>query len=181
MTQTGYFDNHKNVEAIIPDYLLFLPPKGSKSILDIGCGRTAPYSKLLKNRTKHYKSLDIRPGPKVDYVMDVRDLSTFYKDKFSIFEWGWCVETLEHVPPEDKELAAKEIMTVCQNCIFAYPKLEFKLYDKDGKLVNSFYHDKGHTEVKIDWIKLFGKTHNITDKSTKNGRAIFILKHKGWS
>jgi hypothetical protein len=71
-------------------------------------------------------------------------------------------------------------MKLCQNCVFTYPTPDFEMKDKDGNVINSFYHDPGHSEVKIDWNKLFSETHNITDKSTKNGRAIIILRRKDY-
>ena len=160
-------ENHKNVEKIIRYYLLFLPPRGCKSILNIGCGLSDPYGGVLKTRSENYGALDIRSAPNVDYVLDVCDMKIF-KDKE--WEYGWCVETLEHILPELKEKAVKEIMRVCKNCIFTYPTINFE----------KFYTDVGHTEVKIDWLKLFGETHNIIDKTTKTGRAIIIVKSKNY-
>jgi hypothetical protein len=156
---------HKNVENVIRYYLLFLPPRGSDSILDIGCGISAPYRGVLQTRTKNYATVDLRPGPRVQYVMDVCNMKDF---RDSEWHWGWCAETIEHVPPEMKEIATKEIMRVCRNCVFTYPT----------PLHDTFLADPGHTEVMIDWKKEFGETHYITDKSTKTGRSIIIIEQK---
>ena len=167
--------NHVNKESVIRYYLLFLPPKGSASILNIGCGRTDPYGGMLRTRTRNYKTLDIRNSAIVDYCLDISKETLEEK-----FEWGTCFETIEHIPPEDKENAVLNIMMVCKNCVFTYPSKDFEMKDKDGNVINSFYHDPGHSEVKINWEELFGETHNIEDKSTKNGRCIIILKDKNY-
>ena len=159
-------EEHKNVEKVIRYYISFLPPRGVESILDIGCGITAPYSGMLKTRCKHYGSLDILEGPKVQYVYDLAK-GTPFKNKE--WEWGWCVEVLEHIDPILKEATVDEIMRICRNCVFTYPLPSF---------IN-FADDPGHTEVKIDWNK-FTKTHTITNKTTKTGRAILILTEKNY-
>lgn len=168
-------ENHLNKESVIRYYLLFLPPKGTKSILDIGCGRSAPYSGMLKKRCERYKGLDIRSGSKVDIIADITDLSAIKET----FEWGWCAEVIEHIEPDKKEQAIKEILKVCQNCVFTYPSKDFVMKDKDDKIINSFFHDAGHSEVLIDWNQ-FSENYNIVDKSTKNGRKIIILKRKDY-
>ncbi len=157
--------DHLNVESVIRYYLRFLPPRGSESILDIGAGRTAPYSGILKNRCKVYAALDIREGPKVDYVADVCDLSIFQD---GVWEWSWCVEMLEHIPSPLKLKAVKEIMRVCLNCVFTYPR----------PIHPSFASDPGHTEVRINWSVEFWKTHHILDRSTRTGRVIKILRRR---
>ena len=43
------------------------------------------------------------------------------------------------------------------------------------KLEEVFYDDPGHTEVKIDFEKEYSHSHQIIDKTTENGRAIFIM------
>lgn len=168
-------EQHTNTEKVIRYYLSFLPPKGVASILDIGCGRTAPYQGVLRNRCERYESLDIRPGSKVSIISSVLNIPL----KNHEFEWGWCSELIEHIDQKEQEQAVKEIMRVCKNCIFTYPLPRF--YPSDRKNVkDSFYSDPGHVEVIIDWSKLFGLTHDIQDRTTKNGRAIFIVTLKGY-
>lgn len=168
-------EGHLNKESVIRYYLLFLPPKGSESILNIGCGRTDPYGGMLKTRTKKYRTIDIRKSSKVDYNIDIS--KEIIEERF---EWGVCFETLEHIHPELKEKTVLNIMKICQNCVFTYPSKDFEMKDKDGNIINSFYHDPGHTEVNINWNNLLGKTHDIINKSTKNGRCVFIAKDKNY-
>ena len=168
-------NKHKNVENVIRYFLLFLPPRGRRSILDIGSGVTCPYKGVLKGSTMPriegrlgfggiYKALDIRGAhPNVDYVMDLTEGTHFKDDEW---EWGWCSEVIEHIEPEKKKIFVDEALRICENIIFTFPT---------PKLAEVFYDDPGHTEVKIDFEKEYGKTHKITDKSTKNGRAIFIM------
>ena len=89
--------SHKNVENVIRYFLIYLPPRGADSILDIGGGCNAPYRGVLQTRCKKYVNLDIRPGEKVDVVADIID-GTEFEDKQ--FDWSWCSETLEHIPQE---------------------------------------------------------------------------------
>ena len=77
-------NEHKNVENVIRYFLLFLPPRGRRSILDIGSGVTCPYRGVLEGHYVDgvyqgrlgiggkYRAIDIRGAPpKVDYVMDI--------------------------------------------------------------------------------------------------------------
>jgi hypothetical protein len=158
--------DHKNVEQVIRYYLGFLPPRDCESILDIGSGTDAPYRSILKNRCKRYAALDIRPGPLVDYVADCTNMRDLFDD--NEWQWGWCTETIEHVPPGQKENAVIEIMRVCENCIFTYPTPAHP----------SFYLDPGHSVVKVDFRELFRDSHFVIDNSTKTGRAIITLKRR---
>lgn len=169
-------NDHLNYEKVLRYFLLFLPPKGTKSILNVGCGINDVYGGMLKRRCREYVTVDIRKSVKVDYQLDCCDMKIF-KDKR--FEWGWCLDVIEHIPPDLKEEAVLEIMRVCQNCMFGYPLPSLHSDDPNVK-IKSFYDDPGHTEVKIDWDKLFGETHNITDKTTKTGRVILIIKDKNY-
>ena len=88
---------HKNVENVIRYFLLFLPPKGRKNILDIGAGTSCPYRGVLSTRCGEYRALDVRGAfPKVDFVMDLTE-GTPFKD--NEWEWGWCSEVVEHIEP----------------------------------------------------------------------------------
>jgi len=182
-------DHHRNGEEVIRHYLWYVPPvyfgedgnykfnrdyirtihlteeTKAKSILDIGAGLSVPYKGNLRKRTKIYKSLDLRPGPKIDYVMDVTDMKDFEDHQW---DWGWCTETIEHIPPALKDQAANEIMRVCKNCVFTYPTPKHE----------TFAADPGHTEVLIDWKKKFEKTHEVVIIESSTGRVIVILKSK---
>lgn len=142
-----------NREEVIRYYLTVLPPKGVKSILDVGCGITAPYSGILKARCEKYTGFDIRHGEKVDMVGDICDMP--FRDKE--YEWGWCTETIEHIDPIQQQIALSEIVRVCENVVITFPT----------PLHESFYGDPSHHEVKLNfdgWI----------NKSTKTGRCIYI-------
>jgi len=153
-------DGHKNVEKVIRYYLLFMPPKGCRSIIDIGSGITSPYKGLLKNLTGKYVSLDIREG--ADITADLTEKSNI-PDKF--FEWGWCSEVIEHVEKEKQYAFVNEVMRICENAVFTYPT----------PLHPSFLLDEGHHEVVVDFG---GLGYNVIDKSTTTGRNIYILTDK---
>ena len=105
---------HKNVENVIRYYMSFIPPRGARSILDIGAGISMPYRGILSSRTTMYRSLDIRqnPDPKkqIDYVLDLTD-GTQFKDYE--WHWGWCAEVLEHIP--EPIVALKEFNRLLKN------------------------------------------------------------------
>jgi hypothetical protein len=182
-------DHHNNGEDVIRHYLWYVPPvffgedgeykqnrdyvktanlteeQLAESILDIGSGLSVPYKGNLRKRTKRYASLDIRPGPKVEFNRDVTDMRDFGDQEW---DWGWCTEMIEHLPPELKEKASEEIMRVCRNCVFTYPTPKH----------SSFHSDPGHTEVFINWKEKFKETHNVVIKESSTGRIIVILKLK---
>ena len=156
--------DHKNVENVIRYFLLYLPPKGRKNILDIGAGTSCPYRGVLSTRCGEYRALDVRGAfPKVDFVMDLTEGTPFEDNQW---EWGWCSEVVEHIEPDKKKMFVDEALRICENIVFTFPT---------PKLEEVFYDDPGHTEVKIDFEKEYSHSHQITDKTTENGRAIFIM------
>jgi hypothetical protein len=161
-------DAHKNIENVIRYYLLFLPPRGCKSILDIGAGRSMPYKGVLQYRTNKYASLDIRQNNKgsIDHVVDLTEGTTFKKGQW---HWGWCSEVIEHIPTELKEIVVKEILRICKNVVFTFPT----------PLHKSFHDDPGHVEVKLNPREIAKSTHKLFyDKSTKSGRNIWIFAQR---
>jgi len=124
-----------------------------KSILDLGCGRTAPYKGILKNRCSRLVSCDLRAGPKVDKVADIRKLPFADKE----FEYVWCTETLEHIPQEDQETAFQECLRVGEHGTITFPT----------PIHPSFAKDPGHRLVTID----FGK-YPVSKHATQTGRVI---------
>lgn len=159
-------EKHKNVEQVIRWYLSFLPPRHCKSILDIGAGTYAPYRGIMKNRCDRYAAMDIRPGKFVDYVCSVTEMP--FKD--NEWEWGWCVEVMEHLPSEIQEQAVMEILRVCQNAVFCYPI----------PIHPSFSADPGHVKVIFDFNSLNKERFHLKDKSSKTGRNVYIITEKGY-
>jgi len=151
----------KNVEKVIRYYLLFLPPRDVKSILDIGGGMTTPYKGVLRNRCWRYANIDKREGRNVDYVSDIVSGTPFKDEEW---EWGWCVETVEHITKNKQNKFVKEVLRICRNVVFTFPTPEHPTFDKDPE----------HKKVVVGFKKL-KKTHQVTDKSTKTGRRIFIV------
>jgi len=155
---------HKNVENVIRYYIMFLPPRGSRSILDIGAGISMPYRGILSSRTTVYKTLDIRqntdPRKQIDYVLDLSEGTPFTDYQW---HWGWCSEVLEHVPIKSKKKVFNEILRICRNVTFTFPTPSHP----------TFFDDPGHTEVKLDPTKV--SSHTFYDKTTKTGRHIWIF------
>jgi hypothetical protein len=156
--------HHRNVEKVIRFYLRFIPPRGAESILDIGAGVTAPYAGILRRRTVRYAALDIRPSPLgvIDYVVDLTQRTPFADGEW---HWGWCTETIEHIPAEQKEAVVTEIMRICRNALFTYPTPRHP----------SFAADASHIAVRLNWLRLFGHRLRVEDFTTTTGRAIIRL------
>lgn len=155
---------HGNRESVIRCYFPYLPPRGCKSILDIGCGRTAPYRGILEHRTEQYVSCDIRPGPKVDYVEDITDRMSFPDQAF---EWGWCTEVLEHLPPALVEHGTREMLRVVRHLVVTFPQPPHP----------TFYGDPGHHLITVDFNR-FSDTHYVVWKRLSTGRHIITFRHK---
>ena len=157
--------SHKNVENVIRYFLLFLPPKGRKNILDIGSGTSCPYRGVLSTRCYDYRALDVRGAfPKVDFIMDLTEGTPFEDNQW---EWGNGVVRLLNILNQiRKRYSLMKTLRICENIVFTFPT---------PKLAEVFYDDPGHTEVKIDFEQEYSSTHKIIDKSTQNGRAILIM------
>lgn len=155
---------HGNRESVIRCYFPFLPPRGSKSILDIGCGRTAPYRGILEHRTEKYVSCDIRDGPKVDYVVDITTRTPF---KDQEFEWGWCTEVLEHLPPPMMGTAMVELLRIVRHLVVTFPQPPHP----------TFYGDPGHHIIDFDF-NVFSSTHYVVWKVLSTGRHIITFRRK---
>jgi hypothetical protein len=156
--------SHKNVENVIRFFLMYLPPRGAESILDVGGGSTAPYKGVLQTRCNKYKNLDIRPGDKVDYCQDVID-GTDFKNKQ--WDWVWCSETLEHIPQEYMKTFVDEVCRISKNILWTFPLPH----------ASSFDDDPGHKEVIVD-MQSYEKDFNVIDKTTKTGKGIWIFTRK---
>ena len=156
--------SHKNVENVIRYFLIYLPPRGADSILDIGGGCNAPYRGVLQTRCKKYVNLDIRPGEKVDVVADIID-GTEFEDKQ--FDWSWCSETLEHIPQEYMKTFVDEVCRISKNVVWTFPL--------PGSF--AFSDDPGHSEVIVD-MQSYEKDYKVFDKTTATGKGIWIFADK---
>lgn len=156
--------NHKNVENVIRYFLIYLPPRGAESILDVGGGCSAPYKGVLQTRCKEYKNIDIRPGINVDYIQNILE-GTSFKDKQ--WDWVWCSETLEHIPQEHMKTFVDEVCRIAKNIVWTFPLPHNP----------SFPADPGHSEVIVD-MNSYSNDFQIFDKTTKTGRGLWVFARK---
>ncbi len=96
------------------DDLMALVPEGGGRALDIGA-REGHFSKLFTQRFAVVTALDLQKPeidhPRVDCVKgDVTDLP--YKDDY--FDFVFCAEVLEHIPPALLSKACSELGRVCR-------------------------------------------------------------------
>ena len=156
--------SHKNLEHTIQYFFNIFPPRGADSILDIGSGVSVPYKGYLQTRCRIYKSLDIRPSKKVDFCLDLIE-GTHFKDKE--WDWTWCSETLEHIPQKHMKTFVDEVCRISMNIVWTFPL----------PYLPSFNDDKGHRKVIVD-MKSYEKEFKVFDRTTKNGRGIYIFGRK---
>lgn len=142
-------------EGVIRYYLGFLPPKNIYSILDLGCGASAPYSGILRRRCSKLVCADIQESPKVDVILDVTKPLPFEDNEF---DWVWATELIEHLPQDKQQFAVDEIKRVGRNATITFPLPRHPSFSKDPT----------HIEVKISY-----EDFKVTE--TKTGRVILIL------
>jgi ubiquinone/menaquinone biosynthesis C-methylase UbiE len=83
-----------------------------KSILEIGCGG-GTLGLLLKQRNYNYKSCDLNPKLKPNYIADIRKLPM----KANSFDVVCAFEVLEHLPFSDFVSALKELKRVSKKYV----------------------------------------------------------------
>jgi len=129
----------RNGEGIQPWRLAFIPPSiVPRKVLDVGCGTTLPYKKVLE-RLGEYVGIDTRPAEGVT-VCDCHDLSRWGDGEFGFV---WMSEVLEHLDNPAKALAEAKRVGVHGVCLFSTPKNAFFKGDPDHRVVT----DVPYTEM----------------------------------
>lgn len=114
----SYFFQIELIEATTP-----------RSILEVG-GGGGTLGLLLKQRGYRYKSCDLNPKLKPDYISDIRNLPI----KTNTFDVVCAFEVLEHIPFKDFAIALRElkrvskkyvIISIPYSCLYISLSLQF--------------------------------------------------------
>ncbi len=132
----------KNLEGIQQWRRVFIPKVClPRKVLDIGCGLTTPYHKLLEHLGE-YTGVDLRftGNEKLDGARlikgDAHDLSMFKDGEFGFV---WMSEILEHLDNPEKALAEAKRVGKHGTCLFATPQCSNFKVDPDHKIVKIPY------------------------------------------
>ncbi len=127
----------KNMEGIQEWRVPFIPRTClPRKVLDIGCGVTQPYRKMLE-KVGDYTGIDLKDGTNV-IKMDAHHLN--FKD--GEFGFVWMSEVLEHVEHPDQVVAEAQRVGKHGVCIFSTP------------MTNAFKLDPDHKTVKLPYAVL---------------------------
>ena len=120
----------KNLEGIQQWRLLFVPQSCvPRKVLDLGCGITQPYKKVLEHLGE-YVGFDIKPGP--DVVQgDAHNLPFKTKE----FGFVWCSEMLEHARDPRQVVAEAKRVANHGIILFSTPANSNFRIDPDHKVV----------------------------------------------
>jgi SAM-dependent methyltransferase len=136
----------KNCEGIQEWRMYFIPHQCvPRKVLDIGCGVTQPYRKILE-QLGDYTGIDIKGGENVT-VCDCHHLP--YEDKE--FGFVWMSEVLEHL--DNPEQAISEAKRVGEHgiCLFSTPMNPYFRMDPSHKVVTIPYTTVGTGDGLIAW------------------------------
>jgi len=97
-------------------------PRQLGNVIDIGCGRGKLIVKL-DGRYEKYTGIDVAKNqiekmkqqyPRHEFqFMNMCDMP--FED--DTFDYGFCIDVLEHIPPEFAKLAVQEMQRVCKNLV----------------------------------------------------------------
>ncbi len=124
----------KNMEGVQQWRVAFIPRTClPRKVLDIGCGVTQPYRKMLE-KVGDYTGIDLKEGNGVT-VMDAHHLD--FKD--GEFGFVWMSEVLEHVEHPEQVIAEAKRVGKHGACLFSTPQTNAFKLDPDHKTVKMGY------------------------------------------
>lgn len=136
----------KNLEGIQQWRVAFIPRTClPRTVLDIGCGVTQPYRKLLEE-LGDYTGIDLKEGKNV-IQMDAHHLN--FQD--GEFGFVWLSEVLEHVEHPEQVLAEAKRVGRHGVCLFSTPQTNAFKLDPDHKIVKLPYAVIATGDGLISW------------------------------
>jgi glycosyltransferase involved in cell wall biosynthesis len=136
----------KNCEGIQEWRMYFIPHQCvPRKVLDIGCGVTQPYRKILE-QVGDYTGIDIKGGENVT-VCDCHHLP--YEDKE--FGFVWMSEVLEHLDNPAQAVAEAKRVGEHGVILFSTPLNPFFKMDPSHKVVNIPYQTVATGDGLIAW------------------------------
>jgi hypothetical protein len=169
-------------EELAPFFLGIAKPKVGSEIIDFGCG-TGRASMVF---AKHGLNVTM-----VDFVSNCLDPNVKEKlgDKFCKLdlenklpiaaEYGYCVDTMEHIPPDKTDTVLNNILLAAKHVFFAIPKGPDQLGELIGEQLHLTQHDFAwwkqkfvDRDCKIDYEGELPSTSIFYVSAWQDGQAI---------
>jgi hypothetical protein len=128
-------------EMFAEQFLVRANPRVGSHVIDFGCG-TGRGAKKLHDAGMTVTMLDFARGCLDDSVRDaLSDSLTFRKHDLTqpapvIGEYGFCVDVMEHIPPDQVDLVLENILRAAKSCFFGISTEK----DECGKLIGEELH-----------------------------------------
>lgn len=109
--------HHSPGECLVDAFLDIAKPENGEKVIELGCG-TARAGVALQKASLDVKLLDfvdIRKGKakKLPFIN-----SCLWHNWSGLYDYGYCVDVMEHIPPEYTMLTIERIMSHCPKVFF---------------------------------------------------------------
>lgn len=155
-------------ERIIDDIEKFLKP--DSRVVDFGCG-TGRAGAILKNRGYDVLLVDFAPNCRDDVAAELPFIELDLTESIPLKEkYGYCVDVMEHIPPEDVDKVIVNIMNAAEKVFFQISTVQ----DKMGSIINDHLHLT--VESHEQWLDRFLKLGFIVSHDQKyECESVFVV------
>ena len=169
-------------EEIVPIFMNVAKPKVGSEIIDFGCG-TGRASMAFAKHGLNVKMVDFVANCLDDIVRDKlgnRFVKLDLEKPLPIAaEYGYCVDTMEHIPPDKVDTVLNNILLAAKHVFFAIPNGPDILGRMIGEQLHLTQHDFQwwkqkfvDRECKIDWSDEHANTSLFYVSAWQDGQDI---------
>jgi SAM-dependent methyltransferase len=159
-------------EFHVPSFLHVVNPYPHTSIIDIGCGAGRAgldfAAKGFKVRWLDLTDAALDPRVDRDRFIESPIWSKQWADEYS-FDYGYCSDVLEHIPPEYTMLSIERILTACETSWFLVANRPDQFGAHIGKTLHLTVQPYGW------WLERIGSLGNVTDARDLCGASLFVV------
>lgn len=162
-------------EVYAEQFLVKANPRIGSHVIDFGCG-TGRGAKKLHDAGMRVTMLDFIRGCLDEFVRGkLSDTLTFRKHDLTqpspvIGEYGYCVDVMEHIPPDQVDAVLENVLRAAKTCFFAISTES----DVCGKLIGEELHVSKHDFEW--WAAKFAELHcRILWSEKMAGGAHFLV------
>ncbi len=166
------YKDHSEGMMNVPRFLTHIEPRPGQSIIDIGCGQGNAGLELQKHglRTWWLDITDAGLMPEVDRTRFIQ--APIWSDwkRPRGWDYGFCCDVMEHIPPEFVMLCAERIIKNCGTTWFQICNLNENFGDAIDKTL--------HLTVRqfTWWKERLGMLGTIVDARDLCGVCMFVVK-----
>ena len=153
-----------------------MKPNAGDTLIDIGCG-TGVAGLEFMNRDLNVKWIDITDAgllPEIwrESFIQATLWSRWTNEWKHGFDYGFCCDVMEHIPPEYTMLVIDRILSVCRTTWFQIALLP----DSHGVSIGQTLH----LTVKPFnwWLERLRSAGNVVDARDLCGRALYVVRAK---